>query len=79
MGTCCAPLIADLFLFSLILWPLCLIIIKKLEGIQAFYPSSKYLDDLLNIDNPFFGVIMAGINPSEHDNFDFDILIFSSF
>ena len=55
MGTNCAPLVADLFLF-------CyerdflkdLSSDNQADVIKAFSSTSRYLDDLLNIDNPFF-------------------------
>ena len=55
MGTNCAPLVADLFLFcyerdSM----LSLSDDNQSEVIEAFNSTSRYLDDLLNIDNTFF-------------------------
>ena len=55
MGTNCAPLVADLFLF-------CyerdfikdLSSDKQADVIKAFNSTSRYLDDLLNIDIPYF-------------------------
>ena len=55
MGTNCAPLVADLFLY-------CyerdfmdsLNLDNKDDVIEAFNSTSRYLDDLLNIDNPYF-------------------------
>ena len=55
MGTNCAPLVADLFLF-------CyerdfmkdLSSDNQADVIKAFNSTSRYLDDLLNIDNPYF-------------------------
>ena len=35
------------------------------EVIEALYTSSRYLDDLLNIDNIFFDSIVNDIYPSE--------------
>ena len=55
MGTNCATLIADLFLFCYERY-----FIKYLSSdnqadvIKAFNSTSRYLDDLLNIDNPYF-------------------------
>ena len=54
MGTNCAPLVADLFLF-------CheRDFMKYLSNdiqadvIKAFNSTSRYLDNLLNIDNPY--------------------------
>ena len=32
---------------------------------EAFNSTSRYLDDLLNIDNPYFAQMVSQINPSE--------------
>ncbi|MEW8548696.1 MAG: hypothetical protein AB2693_34780 [Candidatus Thiodiazotropha sp.] len=55
MGANCAPLVADLFLF----WGerdfmAALSNDKQSEIIEAFNSISRYLDDLLNIENTFF-------------------------
>ena len=52
MGTNCAPLVADLFLFCT-------------NIIEAFNSTSRYLDDLLNIDNPYFEQMVGQIYPIE--------------
>ena len=65
MGTNCAPLVADLFLF-------CyerdfmkdLSSDNQADVIKAFNSTSRYLDDLLNIDNSYFEG-MNQIYPSE--------------
>ena len=66
MGTNFAPLIADLFLFcferDLLASLSCN---KEAEIIQAFNSTSRYLDDLLNIDNPYFEGIVGRIYPPE--------------
>ena len=64
MGTNCAPLVADLFLFCYErdLCCLCHTIIKLIE---AFNSTSRYLDDLLNIDNPYFEQMVGQIYPTE--------------
>ena len=55
MGTNWAPLVADLFLFCYERD-----FMKDLSSdnqddvIKAFNSTSRYLDDLLNIDNPYF-------------------------
>ena len=53
VGTYCAPLVADLFLFcyerDLML---SLLDNNQADIIEAFNSTSRYLDDLLNIDNP---------------------------
>ena len=39
--------------------------IKRAESIEAFKSTSRYLDDLLNIDNPYFEGMVNRINPPE--------------
>ena len=66
MGTNCAPLVADLLLF-------CyerdfrkdLSSDNQADVIKAFNSTSRYLDDLLNIDNPYFEGMANQIYPSE--------------
>ena len=66
MGTNCAPLVADLFLY-------CyerdfmdsLNHNNQADVIEAFNSDSRYLDDLLNIDNPYFGGMVNQIYPPE--------------
>ena len=55
MGTNCAPLVADLFLFCYERdFMLSLSDNIQADVIEAFNSTSRYLDDLLNIDNPYF-------------------------
>ena len=55
MGTNCAPLVADLFLFCYERdFMLSLSVNNQSDVIEAFNSTSIYLDDLLNIDNPYF-------------------------
>ena len=55
MGTYCAPLVADLFLFcNEIDFMISLSDDNQTDIIEAFNSTSRYLDDLLNIDNPYF-------------------------
>ena len=55
MGTNCAPLVADLFLFCYERdFMTSLPDVKQAEIIKAFKSTSKYLDDPLDIDNPYF-------------------------
>ena len=62
MGTNCAPLVADLFLFCYERdFMTSLSDVKQAEIIEAFKSTSRYLDDLLNIDIPYF----EGIYPPE--------------
>ena len=55
MGTKCVPLVADLFLFCYERDVMkSLSDVKQAEIIEAFKSTSRYWDDLLNIDNPYF-------------------------
>ena len=66
MGTNCAPLVADLFLY-------CyerdfmdsLNHDNQADVIEAFNSTSRYLADLLNIDNPYFEGMVNQIYPPE--------------
>ena len=66
MGTNCAPLAADLFLFCYERnFMLSLSDDNQSEVIEAFNSTSRYLDDLLNIDNTFFDTMVNHIYPSD--------------
>ena len=66
MGTNCAPLVADLFLFCFEGdFMMSLSDDKKADVIDAFNTISRYLDDVLNIDNVYFDNIGSQIYPSE--------------
>ena len=66
MGTNCAPLVADLFLLSYERdFMLSLSEDNQSNVIEAFNSTSRYLDDLLNIDNNFFDSMVNRIYPSE--------------
>ena len=66
MGTNCAPLVADLFVYcyesdfmdSLNQG-------NQAEVIEAFNSPSRYLNDLLNIDNPYFEGMVNQIYPPQ--------------
>ena len=66
IGTYCAPLIADLFLY-------CyerdfmskLQESKRFDLIDKFNDTSRYLDDIFTIDNPTFAEHIPDINPNE--------------
>ena len=66
MGTNCAPLVSDLFLFCYERY-----FLKDLSSDnqadvnKAFNSMSQYLDDLLNIDNPYFEGMVNQIYPPE--------------
>ena len=47
---------------------------KETEIIQAFNSTSRYLDDLLNIDNPYFGGMVGRIYPPELQQLFYDTL-----
>ena len=56
MVTNCAPLLADLFLFCNERdFMVSLSDDKQADGIHAFNTTSRYLDDILNINNVYFG------------------------
>ena len=66
MGTNCAPLVADLFLFYYERgFMLSLSANNQSDVIEAFNSTSRYLDDLLNIDNPYFEQMVGQIYPTE--------------
>ena len=66
MGTNCAPLVADLFLFCYERdFMLSLSDNNQADIIEAFNSTSRYLDDLLNIDNSYFEQMVGQIYPSE--------------
>ena len=66
MGTNCAPLVADLFLFCYERdFMTSLSDVKQAEIIETFKSTSRYLDDLLNIDNPYFEGMVNRIYPPE--------------
>ena len=66
MGTNCAPLVADLLLFCYEGYFMTSLSEVKLAEIrEAFNSTSRYLDDLLSIDNPYFGGMVNRIYPPE--------------
>ena len=66
MGTNCAPLVADLFLFCYERDFMLSLSEENQSGvIEAFNSTSGYLDDLLNIHNNFFDSMVNRIYPSE--------------
>ena len=66
MGTNCTPLVADLFLFcyerDFIKF---LSRDNQADIVEAFNSTSKYLNDLLNIDNIYFDQMVDRIYPTE--------------
>ena len=66
MGTNCAPLVADLFLFCYERdFMKSLTKEKRYDLIDAFNSTSRYLDDLFNIDNIRFEHMVHRIYPAE--------------
>ena len=66
MGTNCVPLVADLFLFCYERdFVLSLSDANQSEVIEALNSTSRYLDDLLNLDNTFFDSTVIHIYPRE--------------
>ena len=66
MGTNCAPLVADLFLFCYERdFMMSLSNDKQADVIDAFNTTSRYLDDILNINNVYFDNMVSQIYPSE--------------
>ena len=66
MGTNCAPLVADLFLFCYDRdFMTSLSDDNQADITQVFNSTSRYLDDLLNIDNPYFEGMVNQIYPPE--------------
>ena len=66
MGTNCAPRVADLFLFCYERdFMLSLPDNNQADIIEAFNSTSRKLDDLLNIDNPYFEQMVGQIYPTE--------------
>ena len=64
MGTNCAPLVADLFLFYYERdFMTSLSNDKQANIIDAFNTTSRYLDDILNIYNIFFNKMVSQIYP----------------
>ena len=66
MGTNCAPLVADLFLFCYERdFMKSLSVENQSKIIEALSSTSGYLDDLLNIDNTYLDGLISQIYPTE--------------
>ena len=66
MGTNCSPLVADLFLFCYVRdFMMSLSDDKQADVIDAFNTTSRYLDDILDINNVYFDNMVRQIYPSE--------------
>ena len=67
MGTICAPLVADLFLLCHERdFILSLSDDNQADVIEALNFTSRYLDDLLNTDNPYFEQMVDQIQCISH-------------
>ena len=66
MGTNCAPLVANLFLFCYE-WDFMMFLSddKQADIIDAFKTTSRYLDDILNINNVYSDNMVSHKYPSE--------------
>ena len=66
MGTNCAPLVADVFLFCYERdFMKSLSDDKQADVIDAFGAASRYFDDILNVNNVYFDNMVSQICPSE--------------
>ena len=66
MGTNCAPLVADLSLICYVRdFMSSLSNDDQADIIEAFNLTSRYLNDLLNIDNPYFEGTVSQMYPPE--------------
>ena len=66
MGTTCTPLVANLFSFCYERdFMLALSDNYQTDIIEDFNSTSRYLDDLLKIDNPYFEKMVGQIYPTE--------------
>ena len=66
MVTNCDPLVADLFLFCYEMdFMMSLSDDKQADVIDAFNTTSRYLDNILNINNVYFDKVASQIYPSE--------------
>ena len=65
LDTNCAPLVADLFLFCYERDFMLSLSDNNQADIEALNSISRYLDDLLNIDNPYFEQMVGQISPTE--------------
>ena len=66
MGINCAPLVADLFLFCYERdFMMSLSGDKQADVIDVLNTTSRYLDDILNINNVYFDTMVSQIYPSE--------------
>ena len=66
IGTNCAPLVADLFLFCYERdFMLSLSDNNQGDAVKALNSTSRYLDGLFDFDNPYFKQMVSQIYPTE--------------
>ena len=65
MSTNCAPLVADYFCFVMRDFMLFISDNNQTGVIEACNSTSRYLDDLLNINKPYFEQMVDQIYPTE--------------
>ena len=65
MDANCAPLVADLFLFLLKDFVMSLSDDKQADSIDALNTTSRYLNDILNINYIYFDNVISQIYPAE--------------
>ena len=66
MGTNCAPLVADFFLLCYERdFMMSLSDDRQADIIDAFNTTSRYLDDILDINNFYFDTMVSQVYPSE--------------
>jgi hypothetical protein len=62
LGTNCAPLVADLFLYCYERdFMLSLSEDKQQDVVVAFINTSRYLDDIFNLDNSYYDQMVSDI------------------
>ena len=65
MGNNCAPLVVDSFLFCYVRdIMLSLSDNNQADIVEAFNSTSRYLDALLKIDNPYFAQLVSQMYPT---------------
>ena len=63
MGTNYAPLVADVFLFCYERdFMMSLSVNKQADTIDAFNTTSRYMDDILNINNVYFYTMVSKVS-----------------
>ena len=66
MGTNCAPLLTDIFLYSYDAEFIQSLLSRKKKHLASrFNLTYRYIDDVLSINNPEFGIYLGQIYPAE--------------